>query len=187
MTGSEKADGYSRDAFVGLDECEKEIVFGLLLNELPFSAEWLFFVDPERAIAVMKEEERKLRENAYAHTYLIQEELVRRSGELIYQRHMLDDYENCADSLKPLVVSAVARTPQNRKTVDFFKQVILSEMNESAVARAAFQLLWALDVPCDTEEEKHHRDSIINELRSNDVDVKLRALTQLERYEVKLK
>ena len=45
-TGSEKADGYSQAAFDGLTDSEKDKVFKLLENELPFSAEWLVLVDP---------------------------------------------------------------------------------------------------------------------------------------------
>ncbi|MGW8389338.1 hypothetical protein [Pseudoduganella sp. HUAS MS19] len=183
LTGSEKADGYNRSAFIGLSEDEIETVFGLLVSELPYSAEWLAFVDPERAIAVMKEEEPSLRKDPYAHAYLIQEELVRHSGELVYQSHMIEDYSNYADSLKPLLVSALWRTPQNMNTIAFFKQIILTEANESAVARAAFGVLSALNVSRNTEAEKDGWKRLEGELRSNDIVLKLRALKQLELYE----
>ncbi len=183
MTGSEKADGYSKNAFIGLDEREKEEVFALLLNELPFSAEWLVFVNPEKAIAVMKEEEPRLRKDAYAHTYMIQEELIRHSGEMVYQNHMIDDYPNYTKRLKPRVVSAVGRTPQNKETVSFFKQVILTEVNEDAVARAADELLSSLKVPYATDKEKEECRRITQGLRDDNNDVKLRALKRIERYE----
>jgi len=184
MTGSEKADGYSRAAFTGLDDREKETVFGLLLNELPFSAEWLVFVNPQKAIPVLMEEEARLRKDGYAHTYLIQEELVRLSGELTYQSHMIDDYPNYTNRLKPRVVSAVGRTPQNRATTAFFKQVILTEVNDDAVARAASELMSALKVPHATETEKVSYGRLASELRSDNTDIKLRALKKMEGYEL---
>jgi hypothetical protein len=183
LSGSEKADGYNRDAFIGLDEREKETVFGLLMSEFPHSAEWLLFLDREKALAVMKHEEPSLRTDAYAHVYLVQEELVRQAGEMLYQSHMISDYPNYADRLKPRVVSAVGRTPQNPATVAFFKQVILTEVNEDAVARATSELLSALRVPDDTEAEKAARDRLTEELRSNNNEAKLKALKQMDRHE----
>ncbi|WP_374584547.1 hypothetical protein [Pseudoduganella sp.] len=161
MTGSEKADGYSRDAFLGLDDEEKETVFGLLLNELPFSAEWLFFLDREKAIAVAKVEETRLRRDAYAHAYMIQEQLLRHTGELVYQRHMLEDYPHYAAYLKPHLISAVGRTPQNSDTSAFLRQVILTDADEHAVARAAWVLSSGLPV-----RDKETRDRLIDGVRS---------------------
>jgi hypothetical protein len=104
MTGSEKADGYSRAAFIGLDEREKEEVFNLLINELPFSVSWLFFLDAQKAFDVVKQEEQKLRGNGYVHVYMLQEELIKFSGDLSFQNHMIADYLGYVDRLRPLVV-----------------------------------------------------------------------------------
>lgn len=60
-TGSEKADGYSSDAFVGPDEAEKDQVFGLMRSQLPWGAEWFFMLDPVRAIGVAKALESEMR------------------------------------------------------------------------------------------------------------------------------
>jgi hypothetical protein len=38
-TGSEKADGYSRNDFIGLTECEKKTAFDYLVLELPWEVE----------------------------------------------------------------------------------------------------------------------------------------------------
>jgi hypothetical protein len=183
LTGSEKADGYSRNAFIGLDEHEKETVFGLLESELPFSAEWLVFLDRDRAIEVLKAEEPRWRQNPYAHAYLAQEELVRHCGDLVYQRHMIEDYSNYDVRLKPLLISAVWRTPQNADTIAFFKRVILSEADEDAAKRAVSELLSALEVPRTTEEGRQSYDRLRKQLLSDDPEVKLRALKYLERYE----
>ncbi|MFC0254205.1 hypothetical protein [Massilia consociata] len=182
MTGSEKADGYSRDAFVGLDSQEKEIVFKLLVTELPWSAEWLFFLDPERALTVVKQKEEQLRGNSYAHVYKLQEQLVKHSGELLYQKHMIEDYANYADGLKPLVVDAIGRTPANEVTREFFKQVILVEVNASAVARASRNLLSSLKVPRQTESEEQNYQNLMDRLRSDSDQVKRRAIAELERF-----
>src|SRR5690242_18456015 len=89
-TGSEKADGYSWDAFVGLDENEKETVFDLLATELPFFAEWLFFLNAEKALVVAKDDERKYRGDEYFPVYLIQEQIIKYSNDLLYQNHIIE-------------------------------------------------------------------------------------------------
>jgi len=183
MTGSEKADGYSRDVFTGLDEHERGVVFELLLNELPFSAEWLFLADPKKAVSVMKELEPEYRKDAYAHTYLIQQQLVRLCGDLSYQDHMIDDYPHYTDRLKQLVVSAVGGTPQNRKTLAFYKQVIMTETNERAVAMAASELLDIFKLPRATDEDKDGIRQLAYALRSDNTDLKLKALKRIEQHE----
>jgi hypothetical protein len=183
MTGSEKADGYSRDAFEGLDEHEKTAVFNLLVQELPFSAEWLFFLDAEKAMVVAKEEERKLRGNGYASAYMLQEQLFRHSGDSLYQDHMIEDFPGYVDDVKPLVVDSIGRTTANPTTVTFFKQVVLTEVNTSAVARAARKLVAALNVPraTDADEEKYSR--LVRELRSENIDIKLKAMKEIAKFE----
>lgn len=59
MAGSEKADGYSQSAFIGLNEHEKEEVFKILVTELPCSVQWLFFLNKERVVPLVKQEEKK--------------------------------------------------------------------------------------------------------------------------------
>jgi hypothetical protein len=92
MTGSEKADGYSSNVFVGLSAEEKETVFSLLENELPWSANWIFVVDPIRATAVLKELVEARRGDPYGGVYMAQQHLVRHTGDLLYQKQMIEDY-----------------------------------------------------------------------------------------------
>lgn len=82
-TGSEKADGYSADAFVGLDEAEKDEVFELMRSQLPWAAEWLFKLDPVRAIGMAKPLEIEMRRDSYQRTYMLELEAlgVGRDGE----------------------------------------------------------------------------------------------------------
>jgi hypothetical protein len=183
MTGSEKADGYSDDAFVGLDEHEKEVVFKLLVTELPWSVEWLFFVDREKALAVAKEEEARLRGNPEEHVYMLQQKIVKYAGELNYQMRMIEDYPHYVDRLKARVVSAVNSTPVNKETVEFFKKIIFSEVNGDAVARASRHLLDAIKLPRGSEAEKKNYDRLVSELRNDDVKVKQRALALIRKYE----
>jgi len=185
-TGNEKADGYSRDVFIGLEGTEKEIVFDLLVKELPFSVEWLFFLDADKALPVVKKEEERLKGDGYGNGYLLQEELVRFTGDLSYQDRMIEDYPAYTDSLKPLVVDAIGRTPANIATIEFFKRVILTEVNSSAVARAARRLLAALAVPRSTASEENVYSRIVSDLRNDSLDVKLRALKLLQPYEANL-
>ena len=155
MTGTEKADGYSPDVFVGLDGYEKEQVFKLLTTELPWSVEWLFRLNPEKALAVVKDEEERLRGNRYVHVYMLQQQLVKYTGDILYQRHMIEDYPNYVEDLKPHVIDAVGCTPANAAAIEFFKRVILVEANTSAVARASRNLLNAIKFPRSSEEEKN--------------------------------
>nr|WP_315219349.1 hypothetical protein [uncultured Duganella sp.] len=184
MTGSEKADGYSRDAFIGLDADEKEVVFDLLATELPFSADWLFFIDAEKAISYAKKKEKELRGSPYKHVYMLQENLVRYSGELVYQEHMIEDYANYANRLKPLVIESISRTPTNETVISFFKQIVLVEADADSVASAADNLLYLLKFPRSTVEEKQKYDRLFSELRSDNNEAKKRALAEIRKQEI---
>jgi len=182
MTGSEKADGYSDDVFVGLEPDEKETVFKLLETELPWSAEWLFRLDPKKALVVVKELERKLRGDPDANVYMLQQKIVKHSGDLAYQKRMIEDYPHYANRLKPLVVSSIDNTPVNKAKINFFKEVIFQEVNASAVTRAARYLLDAVKIPRASESEKTAYDRLLGELRSDDLKAKQRAIAKVESY-----
>jgi hypothetical protein len=179
-TGSEKADGYSRSAFDGLSEEEKEVVFKLLESELPFSAEWLFYVNAEKAVIVVKAEEERLRGNPYEQVFLLQENMVKYTGDLAYQDHMMEDFPSYIDRLKPLVVDSIGRTPATDATNSFLKKIIMVETNTSAVARAARQFLIAKNVPNNTEEEGEKFASLMRELRNDDSQIKLHAIARVD-------
>lgn len=178
--GSEKADGYGRNAFVGLDAHEKEVVFNLLLTELPWSAEWLFRLDSKKALIAAKEKEEKLRGNPYEDVFILQEQIVKYSGDLLYQKHMVEDYFNYMDSSKPLVIDSISRTPTNEDVLSFFKQIIMVEADASAVARASRHLLNAMKIPCDTDEEEKIYNRLITALRSEDIKIKKKAIAEVE-------
>jgi hypothetical protein len=181
MTGSEKADGYSRNVFIGLDGREKEIVFGLLESELPWAAEWFFFLDSEKALVVAKEKEAELRRRGYGDAYLLQDQMIKYSGNLIYQEHMIEDYPNYHERVKPLVVDAINRTPVNAATVSFFKQIILADVNRESADRASMHLLDAIKIPKTTENEKKTYRWLLNELRSESIRRKLNAIAKIEK------
>jgi len=186
MTGSEKADGYSRDALTGLDNHEKETVFQLLIKELPWSVEWLFFLDPVRALDAVKKEEERLRGDPYKHVYMLQQQIVKKSGDLLYQKRMIEDYPNYIESLKPLVVDAVGNTPTNALVLEFLKQLVLVETNPSAVARASRHLLNAVKLPRSNELEEKKFSRLMDELRSDNTQAKRRAIREVEKYEQRL-
>lgn len=179
QTGSAKADGYSWDAFVGLTAEEKDKVFTLLENELPWSAEWLFQVNAERATAVVRAMEQRLRGDPYHHVYRLQEYLVKYTGDLRYQQHAIDDYPHYVDSHKPLVVEAVWRMADTDASLAFFKTIILAETSTSAASRAARCLLSAKQMPRTTDEENARYDRLVRELRSDSMEIKLLALAQI--------
>ena len=135
----------------------------------------------QKAQAVAKEREAELRGKPYSDNYVLQQQIVKYSGDLRYQQRMIDDYPGYSDSVRPLVVDAIHRTPQNENTIAFFKNVILTEVNGSAVARASRHLLDALKVPQSTEAEKEKYRAMVAELRSDDTQRKLRMITKLER------
>ncbi|MYM73115.1 hypothetical protein GTP56_13040 [Duganella sp. FT134W] len=178
-TGSEKADGYSPDAFAKLTDQEREIVFTRLANELPWSAQWMFLVDAVRAAALLKAEEQAMRGDPYGDVFMIQENLVTHTGDLLYQKHMIEDYPNYIEKKRPLVVDAVHRTPTNADTIRFFKRVILVEANSSAVVRASRHLLDSLGLPRATEPDKKHYDALLSNLRSDDSQLKQQTLVQI--------
>ena len=96
------------------------MVFGLLESELPWVAEWLFFFDSEKALVVVKEKEVRLRGRRYGDAYMLQEQMTKYSGNLIYQEHMIEDYPNYDERVMSLVVDAISRTPANATAVSFF-------------------------------------------------------------------
>jgi hypothetical protein len=177
--GSKKADGYRLDMFAELDERECNIVFDMLKKELPWSAQCIFLVDPKRAATVLKAEEQALRGDPYEDVYMIQQNLVTYTGDLLYQQHMIEDYPNYIEKKRPLVVDAVHRTPANEDTISFFKQVILVEVNSSAVARASRHLLDALGYSRATESDKRNYDQLISNLRSDDDQLKRDTLSRI--------
>lgn len=183
LKGSEKADGYSKDVFFGLDQHEKEEVFELLLTEFSFSMEWLFFLDAEKALPIAKKKEEEMRGSEYAPVYKIQEELLEYTKDIVYQSHMIEDYPRYAESVKPLVVDAIGRSPANGAAVNFLKQVILTEVNESAVVSAALRLLRMLKIPRTNKSEEEYFQRLMTELRSKNTQVKLAAIDKVIKYE----
>jgi len=175
-TGSEKADGYSRNDFIGLTEFEKKTAFDYLVLELPWEVEWLFFLDPKRAAIVAKQKEAEERGNRHSHVYLIQKQLVNQCGEMKYQQHMIDDYYNYIDCLKPLVVDAIAQTPRSSSSVNFFKHLILVESNEDALAGASVHFLNSLGFIRETESGKKAYLQLLSQLRCDSRLVKLSAI-----------
>lgn len=181
MTGSEKADGYSPDVFIGLGDWEKETVFKLLTNELPWSAEWLFSLDSERALMTAKQKEKELRGRRYGNAYMLQKLIIKYSGDLMYQKHMIEDYPTYEDTLKPRVVDAIDCTPTNAETIAFFKQVILTDTNIDAVAGASIHFLDAMKIPTTTDAEKKEYNRLFDELRGDATRIKLRAIAEIEK------
>jgi hypothetical protein len=116
---------------------------------------------------------------------VFQQQIVKFSGDLLYQKHMIDDYPAYPaypDHVKPLVVDAIYRTPKNENTIAFFKHVILTEVDASAIARASQHLPEVLNVPQATESEKEIFRGMVTELRSDDTATKLRAIAKLEKF-----
>ncbi|MYM73113.1 hypothetical protein GTP56_13030 [Duganella sp. FT134W] len=175
MTGSEKADGYSPNVFVGLSEEEKPIVLSLLLRELPWSAEWIWVVAPDNAEIILREWIDARRGDPYRHVYMALQSLVRHTGDLRYQQQMIEDYPSYHDDLKHQVVDAIHYTPVNVETINLFKHVVLEDADADARFSAAYSLLDSLQVRQNAEYER-----LLGHLRSEDLQLRAAALAQLD-------
>jgi hypothetical protein len=80
----------------------------------------------------------------------------------------------------------VGKTPVSPASIDFLKEVILTETNSDAVARASVALMDALRVPCVTEEEQANFWRLNDELRKENIPRKLKALSYLAQYEMRV-
>lgn len=176
MTGSEKADGYSHSAFTGLSAEEKEMVFDLLISELPWEIKWLFFLNPEKAAIIAREKEAEQRGDRFTHVYMFQEQLVNQCRELVYQKHMIDDYKDYVDYLKPSVLRAIIRTPMNGSSINLFKQVILMEADQKLVAIASNYFLESTGFSRDTDVDRILYSRLLSDLESKDVARKATAI-----------
>lgn len=176
MTGSEKADGYSRSAFTGLSEAEREIVFDLLVSELPWQIKWLFFLDPKKAAFISRQKEAEQRGDRFAHVYMFQEQLVNQCGELVYQKHMINDYKNYVDYLKPSVLRAIVCTPTNSWTINLFKEVILVEVDKKLVVIASDYFLESTGFSRDIDENRILYNRLFSDLESEDTTRKVKAI-----------
>lgn len=180
--GSEKADGYSRDVFEGLELQEKADVFKKLQSELPYTVDWLFLLDPAEAASIAKEKIHLWRGDPGKRVFLLQEAVIEHMGDLLYQEQMFQDYPHYADYLRPHAVRSISRTPSNVAKINFFKQVILVDANEEAVFEAADALLNMLGVPSSSDGEIQHYQYLQDRLCSQRVQDKLNAFTELEKY-----
>jgi hypothetical protein len=122
-------------------------------------SKWLFFLDAHKASLVVKEKEVEQRGDCHAHVYLFQKHLVNQCGDMKYQQHMIEDYWNNTDSLKSLVVNAIATTPVNSATISLFREIILSEIDENAIASASINFLESMgfSYSCEDEKRPYHR------------------------------
>ncbi len=176
MTGGEKADGYSRAAFTGLVSDEQEEVFRLLMREIPFSVEWMFFLNADRALAIAKQYEAKWRGDGSRHVYILQQQIVAYSGDLLYQQRMIEDYPHYLEHLRAQVIDAVHRTPSNAATKDFFQQVVLTEQDDDAAVRACRHLLN--DAGFYGNNDSYGR--LLTALRNDNVATRLAALSEIK-------
>lgn len=186
VAGSEKADGYSRSSFTGLSEAEREIVFDLLVSELPWQIKWLFFLDPKKAAFISRQKEAEQRGDRFAHVYMFQEQLVNQCGELIYQKHMIDDYKNYVDYLKPSVLRAIVCTPTNSSTINLFKEVILAEVDKKLVAIASNYFLESKGFSRNTDENKILYNRLLSDLESEHTARKVTAIDYILKNKKKI-
>lgn len=138
-------------------------------------------MDRERVLTIVKEAEQKGRGDPYGDTYKLQAAIVMHTRDLAYQEHMIEDYPSYHKRKKPLVVDAINRTPANETTIDFFKKVIRTETNEDAVAGASMYFLDSLNVANATQRDRVVYDRLLDNLRSDDTSVQMRAIAQAER------
>ncbi|AXA92019.1 hypothetical protein [Massilia sp. YMA4] len=181
LTGREKADGYTWTAFAGLAVDEKQIVFDMLVRELPWACDWLFALDPVQALVVAQRLEPEMRGRTNA--YWLQQQMVRHSGDLRYQRHMMEDYAVYPSRHKAQLLRSLAATPMNERTIEFLKHVLITEVERDAVFWAGCALMDAFRVPNSTEVERQRHHRILDGFRQSQPAARLAALARLELYE----
>ena len=84
--------------------------------------------------------------------------------------------------MRSLVVDAVDRIQTNQAKMDFFKHIVLIEVSNSAMARAARHLLDAVDFTRAIDGDKEKYERLIGDLRSDDSRAKARALDEIDKY-----
>ncbi|MCW7536726.1 hypothetical protein OOT46_02510 [Aquabacterium sp. A7-Y] len=181
-TGSEKADGYSVDHFDGMSEQEKQQAFAMLSEQAdvdPESAQWLFYLDPSKAKDACEGLVRQKKSNPYAASFILLFYLAKYTADVQYQRQMIEGYATYAELHKHLAVEYIGRTQTTPGQIEFLKAVTLTEANEKAVARAAFNLLRACAVPSSTDAEKIQFQAYLDSLKGS-FETKTRALKSLE-------
>lgn len=120
-----------------------------------------------------------MRGSEYAPVYKIQEELLEYAKDIVYQSHMIEDYPGYADSVKPLVVDAIGRSPANGAAVNFLIQVILAGGNDSAVAGAALGLLRMLKIPRTNKLEEECFQRLMGELCSENKQIRMMVIDEI--------
>lgn len=179
--GREKTDGYSPEAFQGLDDYERKTVFRLLAEELPWSVKWLFYLDKDEATKITVAIEEKMRGDKYSHIYLLQEQLLLHAASNDYQIRMIEDYQNYDEDLKPKVIRCICRTPFNENVLNFLRTIVLAEVNSSAIYWSSIHLLDMALVFYSEKLDEKRREELISSLRGNDRLMKLNAIDDMAR------
>lgn len=100
--------------------------------------------------------------------------------QLCVPARMIDDFAGYADRFMQLVVDAVARTRVNDATLEFFRKVIMTGNQASAVARAARHFLSAKNIQADTGAERQQYMNLMHDLTNEDLGRKFRAIDRGE-------
>ncbi len=182
-TGSNKADGYSATCFDNMTPDEKLRAFEMLSDEIeavPQSAQWLFYIDDKKALAVCEPIADKMSQDPYSGSFIIYYYLLANTKNLAFQKKLISLYSTLPEHLKPLAIEHIGKTFATKDLSEFLKSILPTETNDVAVNRAAFHFMRAHAVPSRTEEEKQRYRSNLASLKDKILDVKLRTISSIE-------
>jgi len=180
--GSQKADGYDKSHFDGLNENEKNEAFNLLKKEsvAPGVPEWIFYLNRSKAKEYFDDYiEKNNSETPGIHRVYFQ--LYIETKEKHYQNLLINNFFNYPnrDSREALWLINGCDF-ENFMKIELLKKIILNHSPTKAVITASDFYLRLNGFNLSTQEEKDRFYEIRSLLSSNSIDSKMKAITKIE-------
>ncbi len=178
-SGSQKADGYNKSHFYGLTAKEKEKAFELLINEsiAPGVADWLFYLDKERAENLLKNEINHSNKDSMSGIHRLYLALYRNTHDKRYQNLLIDGFFSYSELDKCEALLAIKSTgPDSNRILELYKKIIFSSNNSKVITSAADLFLRHIKQPCESENDRKEFYSIRKMLESDDLKTKTTGL-----------
>jgi len=182
--GREKADGYDRSHFDGLDDTEREAAFIRLTEEAKYDHTcfvWLFYLDRNRARATCL----ALLQNGELSDELCPVEAYRclfvHFGDPAHQTAMIESSRLVRSAYdKPTAIVIALRAGNSPEVRNYLKEVVLGESDAETVHTAAFEFLCLYEIPRDSDANRAIFNHFEEVLRFGSTSEKQRVLVQVE-------